>query len=55
MTSSPKWVSPLACVLKKNGNVCLCEDLETNVTHDINGVFNISDDIIPHATNQNEH
>ena len=31
------------------------EDLEANVTHDINGVFNISDDIIAHATNQNEH
>ena len=27
---------------------------ETNITHDINGVFNISD-IITHATNQNEH
>ena len=28
---------------------------ETNVTHDINGVFNISDDVIAHATTQNEH
>ena len=29
--------------------------VETNITHDINGVFNISDDIIAHATTQNEH
>ena len=29
--------------------------VETNITHDINSVFNISDDIIAHATNQNEH
>ena len=28
--------------------------VETNITHDINGVFNISDDIIAHATNQNK-
>ena len=28
---------------------------ETNITHDINGVFNISDDIIAHAITQNEH
>ena len=29
--------------------------VETNITHDINGVFNIGDDIIAHATTQNEH
>ena len=29
--------------------------VETNITHDINGVFNISDNIIAHATTQNEH
>ena len=29
--------------------------VETNITHDINGVFNISDDIIAHATTQNKH
>ena len=27
----------------------------TEVTHDISGLFKISDDIIAHATNQNEH
>ena len=26
--------------------------IETNITHDIDGVFNISDDIIAHATTQ---
>ena len=26
-----------------------------NITDDINGVFNISDDVIAHATTQNEH
>ena len=29
--------------------------IETNITHNINGLFNISDDIIDHATNQYEH
>ena len=28
---------------------------ETNITHDINGVLKISDDIIAHTTNQNKH
>ena len=28
---------------------------ETNITHDNNSVFNISNDIITHETNQNEH
>ena len=28
---------------------------EKNIAHDINGVFNISDDIISHVTNQSEH
>ena len=28
--------------------------VETNITHGINSVFNISDDIIAHATNQNK-
>ena len=136
VTSSPKWVSPLVCVWKKNGDFRLCVDMrkvntviirnyypiptldkilyevngakifskhdlaqgyhqivldgksrhittfstpqglfrykrlifgaknafegfqkifETNITHDINGVFNISDDIIAHAITQNEH
>ena len=27
---------------------------ETNITHDINGVFNVNNDIIAHATNQNK-
>ena len=27
----------------------------TNIIHEINGVFNISDDITAHAKNQNEH
>ena len=136
VNSSPEWVSPLVCVLKKNGDVRLCVEMrkanteiirnyypiptldeilyevngakifskldlvqgyhqivldeksrgiatfstpqglfrykylifgaknafedfekivETNITHDINGVFNISDDIIAHATTQNKH
>ena len=136
VTSSPKCLSPLVCVPKKNGDACLCvvmgkaktaiirnyypiptldeilyeingakifskldlvqgyhqivldeksrdittfstpqglfrykrlifgatnefEDLqrmfETNITHDNNSVFNISNDIITHETNQNEH
>ena len=29
--------------------------VEINITYDIDGVFNISDDIIAHVTNQNEH
>ena len=29
--------------------------VEANIAHDINSVFNISDDIIAHATTQNEH
>ena len=134
--SSPKWVSPLVCVLKKNADVRLCVDMrkantviirnyyptltldeilyeaggakifskldlaqgyhqifldeksrdittfkiiqglfrykhllfdaknaftdfqkivETNITHDINGLLNITDDISAHATTQNEH
>ena len=27
VTSSPKWVSPLDCVPKKNGDVRLCVDM----------------------------
>ena len=27
VTSSPKWVSPLVCVPRKNGNVCLRVDM----------------------------
>ena len=29
--------------------------VETNITHDSKSVFNISDDIVTHATTQNEH
>ena len=27
MTSSPKWVSPVVCVPKKNGDVRLCVEM----------------------------
>ena len=27
VTSSPKWISPLVCVPKKNGDVRLCVDV----------------------------
>ena len=30
-------------------------DKYINITHEINDVFNISDDIIAHTLNQNEH
>ena len=39
----------------KNAFEGLQKTVVTNITHDINGVFNISDDVIAHATNQNEH
>ena len=38
----------------KNAFEGLQKTVVTNITHDINGVFNITD-VIAHATNQNEH
>ena len=39
----------------KNGFEDFQKIVETNITHDIDGVFNISDDVIAHGTTQNEH
>ena len=38
----------------KNAFEGLQKTVVTNITHDINGVFNVTD-VIAHATNQNEH
>ena len=55
--STPQGLFQYKCLISpaKNAFEGLQKTVVTNITHDINGVFNISDDVIAHATNQNEH
>ena len=46
-----RLISPAKNAFEFDG---LQKTVVTNITHDINGVFNITD-VIAHATNQNEH
>ena len=55
--STPQGLFRYKCLIfgAKNAFEDLQKVIEINITHDIDGVFNISYDIIAHATTQNEH